>query len=666
MSNAAAAGGGDASSPSPSTARAGDAGDASRSPAAALRGGASAGPAAPRPGGIALSLGGTDVPVFLLDGSAVVVRLRVETSARAVLLALRGHLGLQHDAHFRLFEHSAPGAGGVFRALDEEARVSRVVQRWPQESAASGPRRLVFRRAIYVPGSCTEREEEEAATAAAAAAAAEAGGGGGAGAGAAAARSAAAHRLAFWDCVFHYRQSRYRFDVPSVLGLAVLLLQATRGAFDRARDSLQRLRQLVPDLCPAYAVQDMPAEAAPEGGARAGGAYGAPSAAPAAAAVGKLPDGLLLDEWARRILAAYAAGGVRPRVAAQRDFVRACKGNVAYGSEFFFGRQTWEDAATGERVLEERTVCVGPQGVLLLGMQRPLECRFYEYADMKEDKGWDVDASGRIFALALEGDEMVYIVSAQALDVMAALLASVESKVAMEIDRFDASRVPRAADGAGALPLVVAELPPPPPPSAVAGEAVAGALDYCARAAPWVAGAGAAAAASAADAAVAAALAAAAAGAAQRQGQAAAAAAAAAVAPSPLSVVVVASGSGGKGSGRSGGGGGGGGGEGGGPSSGASARGGRLPDGWEEARDVRGDVYYFATDAETGEPISQWERPEWPEENLAEGWEVLQDAEGDAYFWHRASGKTTWDKPRRAHAGGGGKGGGGGESGGRR
>ena len=76
------------------------------------------------------------------------MRLRVETTALGVLLALRAHLGLQHDRDFRLFEHSAPGAEGVFKALDEDMKVSRVIQRWPQESAASGPRRLVFRRGM--------------------------------------------------------------------------------------------------------------------------------------------------------------------------------------------------------------------------------------------------------------------------------------------------------------------------------------------------------------------------------------------------------------------------------------------------------------------------------------------------------------------------------------
>ena len=77
----------------------------------------------------------------------------------------------------------------------------------------------------------------------------------------------------------------------------------------------------------------------------------------------------------------------------------------------------------------------------------------------------------------------------------------------------------------------------------------------------------------------------------------------------------------------------------------ARARG--LPDGWQEARDsATGDAYFFF-EAADGSVDVQWERPEWPEENLREGWRVLRDADGDAYFWHEPSGETTWEKPRR-------------------
>lgn len=72
---------------------------------------------------------------------------------------------------------------------------------------------------MRVPASKTEQEEESAQTA-----------------------NVAAHRLTFVDCVYQYLHGRYRFDTPLVVALTVLLLQSTKGNYDRQSDNVRKIR----------------------------------------------------------------------------------------------------------------------------------------------------------------------------------------------------------------------------------------------------------------------------------------------------------------------------------------------------------------------------------------------------------------------------------------
>ena len=374
-----------------------------------------------QPTSIVIAISGSDVPVFLLDESAVVIKIKLDTTGAGACASVASHLGLEHDAHYALYEQ----LDGVFTMVDMDYKLAKMLQRWPQGNAFGGPRRLVFRRFLYMPGSAAELEEERDA------------------------RSDAqrAHRLCFSDCVYQYRHSRYRFDVDSMLGMAVLLLEATNGPFNRRRDTLERLRMMVVDLCPAYAIADLPLDS------------------PRSYGVSKLADAPTTDEWARRLHRAYAETHGRSAQSAQGSFIAACKANAAYGCEFFAGRQTWEDAQGG-RQYADKTVCIGPNGVLLLDMANPLDCHVYEYEDMKEEGGWDVDKTGRIFALQLEDGHSVYVVSEVAVDMLHSLQSFVDFKVSLLVDKVDPTARARPRPAGMHVPSVTGELPPPATPYA--------------------------------------------------------------------------------------------------------------------------------------------------------------------------------------------------------
>jgi len=374
-----------------------------------------------QPTSIVIAISGSDVPVFLLDESAVVIKIKLDTTGAGACASVASHLGLEHDAHYALYEQ----LDGVFTMVDMDYKLAKMLQRWPQGNAFGGPRRLVFRRFLYMPGSAAELEEERDA------------------------RSDAqrAHRLCFSDCVYQYRHSRYRFDVDSMLGMAVLLLEATNGPFNRRRDTLERMRMMVVDLCPAYAIADLPLDS------------------PRSYGVSKLADAPTTDEWARRLHRAYAETHGRSAQSAQGSFIAACKANAAYGCEFFAGRQTWEDAQGG-RQYADKTVCIGPNGVLLLDMANPLDCHVYEYEDMKEEGGWDVDKTGRIFALQLEDGHSVYVVSEVAVDMLHSLQSFVDFKVSLLVDKVDPTARARPRPAGMHVPSVTGELPPPATPYA--------------------------------------------------------------------------------------------------------------------------------------------------------------------------------------------------------
>jgi hypothetical protein len=376
---------------------------------------------------IVVSIGGSDIPIFLIDGSAVMVRVKLDTTALGVCLAMKSHLGLTYDSTYGLFEST----DGKDFSIDGQYKISKLLQKWNQESASSGPTKLLYRRFLHIPDSIADKDEDL-----------DANSGG-----------QSAHRMCYMECVYNFLHSRYRFDVASIAELALSLLQSKNGNYNRSRDSIDRIKQMVVDLCPAYVIKDLPLDHERS--------YG----------MGRVADGLTLTEWAVKIHSAYSTSGVRPILDAQVAFVKAVKTNPTYGCEFFPGKQTWEAEEIGKdgkksriRKYEEKIICVGYHGVFLLGTDNPLECAIYEYEDMKEERGWDVDKTGRIFALGLEDGRMIYILSDMAKDILRSLQSFVDNKVAFLIDNKDPTEKPNSSEGVPHIPQVVGQLWAPPPP----------------------------------------------------------------------------------------------------------------------------------------------------------------------------------------------------------
>jgi hypothetical protein len=158
-------------------------------------------------------------------------------------------LGLRYDRHFAIFE----GHDGQFRRIDDAQPLAKVVQKWHSQDSLTdgeregggreerqppfppppltrpsprspnpiaGPRKLYFKRFLRIPGCKAEEDEEETCTG----------------------PDAPAHRLAFAAAAHHFLHAVYRFDVATVVSLAVMLLQGTKGAYDKAMDTLPRVR----------------------------------------------------------------------------------------------------------------------------------------------------------------------------------------------------------------------------------------------------------------------------------------------------------------------------------------------------------------------------------------------------------------------------------------
>lgn len=82
---------------------------------------------------VVISLGGTELPIYLLDGTRFMMRIMPTTLAGAVMVSLRERIGLVHDTHYGIFE---AGEDGEFRLLDDRVVLSKVVARWSSMSGA--------------------------------------------------------------------------------------------------------------------------------------------------------------------------------------------------------------------------------------------------------------------------------------------------------------------------------------------------------------------------------------------------------------------------------------------------------------------------------------------------------------------------------------------------
>lgn len=282
---------------------------------------------------ISIALAGTEVPVFLLDGSQVVVKITPGTTASTLCTVLRkavrrGAARANARCHFRAHGQShsrradRPDRGRLLRALRVRGRLvppargdgqggAGAVQVGPRDGARcvgavaavptvprapraspllAGPNRLYFKRSMYLPDSPTAQEERKGAS-----------------------LSSGGHYLLFIDAVYHYLHSMLRFTPEEVPAVTAALLASTRGPYSASRDTAAALRGIVADATPLYALQG------------AAGIVSRESFASRSHGLHTAPGALSIDDLTSRVTAAYAAMERCGVLQAQKLFVKLCK-----------------------------------------------------------------------------------------------------------------------------------------------------------------------------------------------------------------------------------------------------------------------------------------------------------------------------------------------------
>ena len=85
---------------------------------------------------IPISIAGSEVPVFLLDGTAFIVRATPTTKVEAVVISISAHLGIEANAHYGLFVRTPEND---LAPVDNSTTLARVLAQWyDQASYLSG------------------------------------------------------------------------------------------------------------------------------------------------------------------------------------------------------------------------------------------------------------------------------------------------------------------------------------------------------------------------------------------------------------------------------------------------------------------------------------------------------------------------------------------------
>ena len=86
-----------------------------------------------------VSLAGSEVSIFLLDGSQFILRITPATTAGAAVLAISEKIGLRRNACYSLYEL---GAEQEFRMCDDKTPLAKVMAKWAQSAVPSASSRL--------------------------------------------------------------------------------------------------------------------------------------------------------------------------------------------------------------------------------------------------------------------------------------------------------------------------------------------------------------------------------------------------------------------------------------------------------------------------------------------------------------------------------------------
>ena len=516
---------------------------------------------------------------------------------------------MKYDRHYCLYEYS----DGEFRYIPNTTTLWKIVKLWTnQDNFFDGPKKLYIKRSLIIPNSCTEQEiqnsKENGTT-----------------------MDNIAHNLCFNECVYHYLHGHYRFAIPNIMSLAVLLLQSTKGNYDKSKDNQEKLKPWIEHLCPIYALKDISSIDHERG-------Y----------SMGKCEGALPIDDISKLILVRYSTMTTRTLYSAQKEFIRICRENPIYGNEFFYGQRTWKeqeiqpDGSTKE-VAKTEKIClgIGYDGISLLGIENPLSLEIHDIGEIGK---WLVSRDGKIFAFTLDDDRVIYIMTELASLIERTIEEYVEERVKLlDADNnpdSDSSKIPRSIhdEGVGEIPPLISVHTAPP---YIWNEDTTSTSSSNSRSSSSSS---------------------------SSSNYSTAAILAAAARTTHLQEVFQLTNTNN-------------------PHNNIGLD--KLPSGWLELRTSENEIYYYhaerqitqwerpkppgivalinerlpkgwlsAIDTETGELYYyneennnevQWERPEFPEENLAPNWTILKDSEGDIYYWNTITNETSWTKPRKTN-----------------
>jgi hypothetical protein len=373
---------------------------------------------------VKIAAGGTELPVWLMDGTKIKINFEPGVKAGQTCVAIRDHLGFAMDGEYALFHFH----DGYHELLEDSADIAAVTSGWNYEDVESGKRKLAYKRRSYTPECVSEEYEDRADDV-----------------------DDWQHKLAFIDAEFNYLNGMYRFAADTMVDNAAHLLQAGKGDWDESIGA-DDIESWVMEIFPSYGISDGDR---PQDERTMGDSEEAMTKADAAAQV--------LDAWSA--LAGTSA------LEAQQAFLKNCKEFMSYGAEFFFGKRTWKDSnedKANQKVrsrTEDVTIAVCHEGLHLLSMENPLQLEAHEYEVITR---WTVSRDGRIFAFSVDEDVIVYLVTEQA----AAIEKNVERYVQHVVSVRGGTK-PEARASRGKVPSVTG-VEEPEEPAYKSGAAGAG------------------------------------------------------------------------------------------------------------------------------------------------------------------------------------------------
>lgn len=354
------------------------------------------------------------------------VKVDVATTAKSAILGLRSVLGIVFDAHYHLYQKDPLGQ---FLLIDDNQRLSDIIEDWKQSSVFSGPWYLYFKRSLFIPSSNTDKleggipnvsEPEKYSYLS---------------------DTLGPQSLAFYESEYNFLRGYYRFPVPQLPRLCALLLHIRRGPLSIDEDAPERheMAELVHLLCPSYALADFvashPVVSNP--------AQSISTPTNPTNHLTPVVDALSCSEMGMRIYdvwLSFEEEKLDPEVAVI-EFMAKCRSHPLYGFEFFRARRIHKSVQEVPQsplsapyaglsapipTKQSVTLCIGHSGLVLLSNEYALAATPFSFEAIVE---WTVNNEGTVFAFCVEDEEFIYISTPHALECSNTLDRYIEARI---------------------------------------------------------------------------------------------------------------------------------------------------------------------------------------------------------------------------------------------